>query len=243
MDYETLNNLLKLGLDVKIHRSTAILKHELEKSDRPCVAFSGGKCSLVALHLAKQVDTYNRITAVYNDTGVAYPQTKEYVKQTTRQLHSPVIITEPETTFWKVVDEHGLPEESRANGEPKCCYYLKLKPMREVVRKHNFDLLITGEQATESRQRTLTFFKKGEAFTYRNWYKTTLRKCKPLSIWTEQDIWQYIENHELPVHPAYKQYDIARLGCLPCTGFLDWKEKLKKISPQLLEKLEKLKEQ
>ena len=51
-------------------------------NDKLVVAFSGGKDSLAALHLAKEV-IGEEITVLYNNTTVEFPETLRYIKDLT----------------------------------------------------------------------------------------------------------------------------------------------------------------
>jgi len=41
-------------------------------------------------------------------------------------------------------------------------------------------------------------------------------KISPLADWTEQDVWDYIKQYDVPVHPLY-ELGFKSLGCMPCT--------------------------
>lgn len=66
------------------------------------VSFSGGKDSTVLLHIAREM--YPDIPAVFVDTGLEYPEIREFVKS-----FSNVEIIHPEKTFFQVVAEYGYP--------------------------------------------------------------------------------------------------------------------------------------
>lgn len=66
---------------------------------------------------------------------------------------------------------------------------------------------ILGIRADESRERRLTCLINGTS---------SALSCRPLAWWTVQDIFSYLAQHELPVHPAYAmlgggRYDRSRL--------------------------------
>jgi len=41
-------------------------------------------------------------------------------------------------------------------------------------------------------------------------------KLNPLAEWTEEEVWDYVRERELPVHPLYAQ-GYTSIGCAPCT--------------------------
>jgi len=240
--YDDWEEMREWSLRKKIKWSRKILYVELRKAEKPVVSFSGGKSSEVALHLT--LSLYD-VEAVYNDTRVTYPETKSFVEELSEEWGFDLTITEPRKTFWECVDEYGWPETRTGGGtEPRCCYWLKMEPMKRFVRENGIDLFITGEQASESMQRRANFLLYGESFKYRKWsFKDRdLRKAKPVSIWTDDDIWSYLKEHNLPVNPAYEKYDIDRTGCIPCTGFDGWEEKMRKFSPSLYKRVKREKD-
>lgn len=70
------------------------------------VAFSGGKDSTVLLDIARKI--YPDIEAVYNDTGLEYPELREFVKTIDN-----VTWLRPKENFKKVVQKYGYPVISK----------------------------------------------------------------------------------------------------------------------------------
>ena len=70
--------------------------------DKVYVSFSGGKDSLVLLHMVRCL--YPSVPAVYCDTGLEYPELKAFVK-----TFSNVVTLHPDMTFREVIQEYGYP--------------------------------------------------------------------------------------------------------------------------------------
>ena len=70
------------------------------------VSFSGGKDSTVLLHIARNL--FSDIKAVFVDTGLEYPEIREFVK-----TFNNVDIIRPEKSFKQVITEYGYPVISK----------------------------------------------------------------------------------------------------------------------------------
>lgn len=66
------------------------------------ISFSGGKDSTVLLHIARKL--YPKIEAVFIDTGLEYPEIKEFVRK-----QENVTWLKPKLTFKEVLDKYGYP--------------------------------------------------------------------------------------------------------------------------------------
>lgn len=89
----------------------------------------------------------------------------------------------------------------------KCCDVMKKTPVKQYEKKTGRKAII-GTMAAESRLRTSRYLKEGcNAFTNKR------PISKPLSIWTEQDILQYIKRKGLEIASVYG--DIVERDQLP----------------------------
>ena len=41
-------------------------------------------------------------------------------------------------------------------------------------------------------------------------------KLNPLAEWTEDEVWDYLRDNDVPVHPLYER-GYTSIGCAPCT--------------------------
>lgn len=128
MDYKQLEDLQKLPLHYKVMISQQRITEWYEHWEgKVYVSFSGGKDSTVLLHIARGL--YPDIPAVFCDTGLEYPEIREFVKTI-----SNVTWIKPSMNFKKVIEKYGYPviskEQSRYIQEWRTTKSKKLKHKR-----------------------------------------------------------------------------------------------------------------
>ena len=102
-----LAQMQSLSLDAKIRMSKQRIQAFYDHFDgNVCVSFSGGKDSTVLLHLVRSL--YPDVKGVYVDTGLEYPEIKEFVKK-----QDNIDIVRPEKSFRQVIQEYGYPVVSK----------------------------------------------------------------------------------------------------------------------------------
>lgn len=108
-----------------------------------------------------------------------------------------------------------------------CCDILKKTPSKIIQRDMKVDLVFMGMMASESRRRALNFLDKGYlyALTHDKVGDDPVHNCNPLSIWTDEDIWDYIHRFNVPYASLYdmgwtdtngEHHKIKRNGCIGC---------------------------
>lgn len=100
---EDLKNMQSMSLEDKIQvTKTRIIEWYVKNEGKVYISFSGGKDSTVLLHISQQ--EFPNITKVYIDTGLEYPEVKQFA------LSQPnVIKIKPEISFRKVIEIYGYP--------------------------------------------------------------------------------------------------------------------------------------
>lgn len=110
MTKEELLILQGYDLDLKIMKSIARVREWVDfyGEDGVYISFSGGKDSTVLLHLVRELCGYKNIPAVFVDTGLEYPEIKEFVK-----LQDNITILRPKMSFKEVLNTYGYPVVSK----------------------------------------------------------------------------------------------------------------------------------
>lgn len=104
---EELEEMQRLPLQRKIQIATArIIEWYQHYDGKVYVAFSGGKDSTVLLDIVRRI--YPDVPAVFSDTGLEFPEVREFVKSCEN-----VTIVRPEMNFRKVIEVYGYPVVSK----------------------------------------------------------------------------------------------------------------------------------
>lgn len=104
MTNEELTIIQNYPLDVKVEKTKARIREWVNYwgEDNVYISFSGGKDSTVLLDIARQ--EYPNIKAVFCDTGLEYPEIKEFVKKKDNTE-----IIRPKKSFKEVITKYGYP--------------------------------------------------------------------------------------------------------------------------------------
>lgn len=99
-----LKQMQAMPLDIKIRMTNRRISEWISAwgVDGVYVSFSGGKDSTVLLDLVRA--NFPRVEAVFVDTGLEYPEIREFVK-----TFENVTILRPQKSFFKVLREYGYP--------------------------------------------------------------------------------------------------------------------------------------
>lgn len=183
------------------------IKKMLQSHSRAVVACSFGKDSLAVLHLVKRVaeNMDKNFDVLWNNTGVHYPGVYNVKDQLEEDWNLNIVETKAQKTFWEIVEEHGYPglvssQRHLDKANMNCCKHIKKKPTSEAIKENNWDLYFDGLTAYESDNRWMSINRWGIS----HFHKTFgIQKVHPIGWWTVDDVWDYIEKHEIPYPAVY----------------------------------------
>ncbi|NJE76909.1 phosphoadenosine phosphosulfate reductase family protein [Thermococcus sp. ES12] len=180
-------------------------------SDLPiAVAFSGGKDSLAVLGLALEEFGDEGFTVFFNNTGIEFPETLEYVEKLRKELEPKgikFVVADAGDAFWRAIHVFSPPGRDYR----WCCKVTKLGPITLSI-KENYPkgvLMFVGQRKYESIKR----FKQPRV--WKNPWVPNETGASPIFHWRALEVWLYILSRELPYNPLYER-GFDRIGCFLC---------------------------
>lgn len=136
---QELQMLQALPLDVKVRKTQQRIREWYEHwNGEVYISFSGGKDSTVLLHIAREM--YPDIQAVFVDTGLEYPEIREFVK-----TFDNVVWLKPKMNFKQVCKTYGYPFISKEVSE---CVPQAKKFLTKLIEENNLER--TNERTNET---------------------------------------------------------------------------------------------
>jgi sulfate adenylyltransferase subunit 2 len=218
------------SLDALESESIFVFREVAAEFERPVILFSGGKDSIVMLHLARKAFAPAPVpfTLLHVDTGHNFPEVLAYRDKVVETLGLRLEVAEVED----YLADGRLRERSDGTRNQ-----LQTVPLLDAINAHRFDAVFGGGRRDEERARA-----KERIFSLRDefgqWDPRNQRpelwslyngkhrpgehvRVFPLSNWTELDIWNYIEREEIPLPSIYYAHErevFERDGMLLAVG-------------------------
>ncbi|UCZ57997.1 phosphoadenylyl-sulfate reductase [Desulfurispirillum indicum] len=186
----------------------AALKHVLEQfGSRVALASSMGAEDQVLTHMLKSISPQARVFTL--DTGRLHQQTYDLIDRTRNEMGVDLQVYFPAATEVETyVREHGINGfYDSVENRRQCCRIRKLEPLKRAL--SGLDIWITGLRAEQSVTRT--------AMELVEWDESHgLFKYNPLLHWSEEQVWEYLREHQVPVNALHRE-GYPSIGCAPCT--------------------------
>jgi sulfate adenylyltransferase subunit 2 len=203
-------------LDELEAESIFLIREVAAESERPVLLFSGGKDSLVMLHLAAKAFAPARMPfpVMHVDTGHNFVEVLEFRDRRVAELGVELIVASVPDAL-----ERGLVREEPGGSRNR----IQTPVLLEAIEKHGFTAAFGGARRDEERARA-----KERVFSFRDdfgqWDPKNQRpelwglynarihpgehmRVFPLSNWTELDIWSYISRESIALPSIYFAHD------------------------------------
>lgn len=178
------------------------------------INFSGGKDSTAMLHYLAENYPRHKRHVIMADTGWEHEDAIEWSRSIVEDrfglpLH---VVRNPNKTFLTMVEKRGKFPSPKYR---QCTSDLKRGPIQKWIRNNVDDRHIIncmGLRAAESPARAkLKTLKRDKMMTNG---KRTVWTWLPIHGWSDKEVYQYLANHNLPLHPVYDY--LNRFSCRLC---------------------------
>jgi sulfate adenylyltransferase subunit 2 len=211
-------------LDVLEAEAAHILGEVAGEFDRAALLFSGGKDSIVMLHVAAKLFAPAPVpfTLVHVDTGHNFPEVLAFRDRTVARHRLPLHVA----SVQRYIDDGRLRERPDGTRNP-----LQTVPLLDAITQGGYRAVLGGarrdEEKARAKERVFSLRDEFGAWDPRRqrpelWHLYNGRHAPgehvrvfPLSNWTELDVWQYIgrERIELPaIYFAHRRTVFRRDG-------------------------------
>ncbi|AFK50742.1 phosphoadenosine phosphosulfate reductase [Thermogladius calderae 1633] len=205
----TLQDVIKKNKEGLLTLEGRAIRHLIKVHEKynykPVVSYSGGKDSLVSLHLA--VKAFGGVDMLFNDTGIELPETLKNVEEVSKAYSLDLVTASAGNFFWTAVEAFGPPGKDYR----WCCKIIKLVPIAKTSRAKwpSGALNIVGQRAYESLDRAKS------PVVWRNKWIPHVVSTTPIQDWSQLSVWLYIYANKLPYNRLYDT-GFDRLGCYLC---------------------------
>jgi len=174
---------------------------------RIALASSFGAEDQVLTHMLARIESGARIFTL--DTGRQFQETYDTMQRSAERYRIAYEVCFPEAAdIAELVAKEG-PNlfYSSIENRKACCDVRKMRPLRKKLA--TVDAWICGLRRDQSVTRTEVDLVSWDA-------AFGIYKICPLFDWSEQQVWDYIKEHNVPYNPLHDQ-GFPSIGCAPCT--------------------------
>lgn len=210
--------------------SIHIFREIVSELERPVLLFSGGKDSIVMLHLAAKAFWPAPVPfpVLHVDTGHNFPEVLAYRDAAVERLKVRLLVAKVQD----YIDDGRLLERADGTRNP-----LQTQPLLDAIAEGRFDAVFGGgrrdEEKARAKERVVSLRDEFGQWDPRNqrpelWnlYNPRHRpgehvRVFPLSNWTELDVWRYIAAEQIELPQLYYSHErdvFQRDGMLLAVG-------------------------
>ena len=203
-------------LDTLESEAIHIIREVVAEFERPVLLFSGGKDSVVVLHLAAKAFWPGKVPfpVLHVDTGHNFPEVIKFRDETVERLGLKLVVA----SVQDYIDRGVLQERADGTRNP-----LQTLPLLDAITNGKYDAVFGGarrdEDKARAKERIISLRDEFGQWDPRNqrpelWNLYNGRhtpgqhvRAFPISNWTELDIWTYIERENIQLPPLYLAHE------------------------------------
>ena len=147
------------------------------------------------------------------ETGRLHAETLGVLDKIQQRYDYTVTLFKPEqSAVDEYVKENGLDAfYNSVEMRKECCRIRKVEPLNRALAGNK--AWITGQRKAQSTTRTALEIQEDDA-------AHSMTKFNPLADWSEDDIWHYIRQNDVPYNPLH-DHGYPSIGCQPCTRAIE----------------------
>lgn len=196
------------------------------------ITTSGGKDSSVVVELALRAGIDFEL--MHSHTTADAPETVQFIRSEFKRLEDmgfpseKIIINYPvykgrRTSMWSLIQQKLMPPTRTVR---YCCEILKERGGQgryistgvrwaESIRRKNSRGIYETAPSDKSKKIVLNNDNDDRRQLFETCGLQRMAICNPIIDWTDDDIWQFIQDAKIPVNPLY-QCGFSRVGCIGC---------------------------
>ena len=191
---------------MKLQQAQEVVSQLLAKPGLACVTSSFQSEDIVVVHLLRAQRP--GIPVLFLETGYHFPETLAYRDQMTKAWNLKLVNLEARESVADQESQFGILNQTAPD---KCCKLRKVEPLFAGLQ--DYDLWFTGLRREQSPTRAN--LQPVEPFKLPT--GKVIEKISPVFDWTRKDVWDYMQQHQIPELSLYDQ-GYTSIGCAPCTA-------------------------
>jgi phosphoadenosine phosphosulfate reductase len=187
-----------------------IIKYALRTFDSIAISFSGAE-DVVLIDMASKITSNFNVFSI--DTGRLHSETYQFFEEVRNYYGFNHSIVFPEASdVEKLVNNKGF-YSFYNDGHKECCSVRKVNPL--IRKLETLDAWITGQRKDQNPS-TRSDLPNVQLDVVFSTSRDTLVKFNPLSNWTSDKVWKYIQINKVPYNKLHEN-GFPSIGCQPCT--------------------------
>ncbi|MCY3831481.1 MAG: phosphoadenylyl-sulfate reductase [Chloroflexi bacterium] len=174
-----------------------------EYGDRLAIVSSFQVTGIATLHMMQSIAPNAPVLTL--DTGLLFPETIDLMTKLEARFQLNLRRIKPRQTPTQQARDYG--DRLWERNPDRCCHIRKTIPLRDALA--GFDAWITGLRRDQSISRAATPIVSRDR-------RNHSVKIAPFANWTEDMVWGYIREHDLPYNPLH-DIGYPSIGCWTCT--------------------------